>query len=110
MRSRSSESTTTTQDLSRCASWWPSADKAQGFWIKPSIHAEQRRETMNQSVQDAMLSETDLFQVRSLIEERSGMVFDLSRARFFTNRVREYLEQKGMARAAELMRRIKASN
>ena len=65
---------------------------------------------MNQSVQDSMLSETDLFQVRSLIEERSGMVFDHSRARFFTNRVREYLEVKGLARASELMRRIKASN
>jgi chemotaxis protein methyltransferase CheR len=56
------------------------------------------------------MSETELFQIRSIIEERSGVLFDQSRARFFTNRLREYMEQKGLAGSSELVRRIKASN
>ena len=59
---------------------------------------------------EVTMSETELFQIRSMIEERSGVVFDQSRTRFFTNRLREYMEQKGFARSSELVRRIKSSN
>ena len=56
------------------------------------------------------MSETELFQIRRLIEERSGVVFDQSRARFFTNRLREFMEHKSVAHSSDLLRRVEKSN
>ena len=64
---------------------------------------------MDQSLETTMM-QTELCQIRSLIEERSGMVFDQSRLRFFTNRIREYMQHKGLAHSAEVMRKITSSN
>jgi len=44
-----------------------------------------------------------------LIEERSAILFDASRERFFAPRVNQYLRESGQS-AAELLRRIRASN
>src|ERR1051326_4609522 len=64
---------------------------------------------MHEHIQTAM-SESELFQIRRLIEERSGVVFDQSRARFFTNRLREFMEHKRLTRSAELLRSVERSN
>src|SRR5260221_8512140 len=55
----------------------------------------------------ATASELDEF--RTLIEERSAILFDASRERFFAPRVNQYLRESGQS-AAELLRRIRASN
>jgi chemotaxis protein methyltransferase CheR len=64
---------------------------------------------MDQSLETNMM-QSELCQIRSLIEERSGMVFDQSRLRFFTNRIREYMQHKGLSHSADVMRKIKSSN
>ena len=64
---------------------------------------------MDQSLETSML-QSELCQIRSLIEERSGMVFDQSRLRFFTNRIREYMQHKGLSHSADVMRKIRSSN
>ena len=64
---------------------------------------------MDQSLETTMM-QAELSQIRSLIEERSGMVFDHSRLRFFTNRIREFMQSKGLAHSAELFRKVTSSN
>ena len=56
------------------------------------------------------LSDHELAEIAALIEKRSGILFDQSRERFFSTRVREHLHAKKMARGADLVRVIKASN
>lgn len=56
------------------------------------------------------LSDHELSEIAALIEKRSGILFDESRERFFSTRVREHLYAKRMARGADLIRVIKASN
>jgi chemotaxis protein methyltransferase CheR len=56
----------------------------------------------------ATASELDEF--RTLIEERSAILFDASRERFFAPRVNQYLRESGEQDAAGLLRRIRASN
>lgn len=56
------------------------------------------------------LTEHELAEIAALIEKRSGILFDQSRERFFSTRVREHLYNKRMARGADLIRSIKASN
>ncbi len=56
------------------------------------------------------LTEHELAEIATLIEKRSGILFDQSRERFFSTRVREHLYSKRMARGADLIRSIKASN
>src|ERR1700687_5752649 len=56
----------------------------------------------------ATASELDEF--RTLIEERSAILFDASRERFFSPRVNQYLREIGEHDAAGLLRRIRASN
>ena len=56
----------------------------------------------------ATASELDEF--RTLIEERSAILFDASRERFFAPRVNQYLRESGDQDAAGLLRRIRASN
>ena len=63
------------------------------------------RQTMSVTVTDHELSE-----MRGLIEQRSGILFDESRQRFFPPRVREHLEAKRLANGSELLRLIRGSN
>ena len=56
------------------------------------------------------VSEHELREIRGLIERRSGMLFDQSRERFFSSRVREHVEAKKLAHGTDLLRLIKNSN
>ena len=56
------------------------------------------------------VSDHDLSEMRLFIERRSGILFDESRTRFLSTRVREHLEQKGLARGTDLLRLIRNSN
>src|ERR1700686_3724106 len=57
---------------------------------------------------EATASELDEF--RTLIEERSAILFDASRERFFAPRVNQYLQEVGEQDATGLLRRIRGSN
>jgi chemotaxis protein methyltransferase CheR len=63
------------------------------------------RQTLSATVTDHELSE-----MRALIEQRSGILFDESRQRFFPPRVREHLDARRLANGSELLRLIRASN
>jgi len=52
----------------------------------------------------------ELSEIRNLIEERSGILFDDSRERFFSQRVREHMEAKRLAHGADLLRVMRSSN
>lgn len=56
------------------------------------------------------VSEHELGEIRGLIEQRSGMLFDQSRERFFSSRVREHMEARKLAHGTDLLRLIKSSN
>lgn len=56
------------------------------------------------------VSEREMAELRTLIEERSGVHLDDSRERFLTARVREHMEEQRLAHGTELLRRIQASN
>jgi chemotaxis protein methyltransferase CheR len=58
----------------------------------------------------APVSASELDELRTLIEERSAILFDASRERFFAPRVTEYLRESGEPNAAALLRRIRGSN
>lgn len=58
----------------------------------------------------ASVTEHDLAEMRLFIERRSGILFDESRTRFLSTRVREFLEQKKLLRGADLLRSIRNSN
>jgi len=58
----------------------------------------------------AKLAEIELDEIRTLIEQRSAIYFDASRERFFSTRVREYLDEKSLPGGAELIRRIRHSS
>jgi len=57
-----------------------------------------------------IVSEHELSEIRGLIETRSGILFDASRERFFSSRVREHLQDKKLAHGTDLLRLIKNSN
>src|SRR5258708_6398715 len=57
-----------------------------------------------------IVSEHELSEIRGLIEKRSGILFDSSRERFFSTRVREHLEARKLAHGTDLLRLIKNSN
>jgi chemotaxis protein methyltransferase CheR len=59
---------------------------------------------------NASLSETELNEIRALIEQRSAILFDASRERFFSTRLREYLEEKNLAGGEELLRVVRGSS
>ncbi len=52
----------------------------------------------------------ELSEIRSFIEQRSGIVFDETRARFFDARLRQHMEHKGLGHGTELIRLMKNSN
>lgn len=56
------------------------------------------------------LTEHELGELRALIETRSGILFDQSRDRFFSTRVREWMEARGLAHGAEVLRLVRSSN
>ncbi|HXQ25654.1 MAG TPA: protein-glutamate O-methyltransferase CheR [Candidatus Acidoferrales bacterium] len=56
------------------------------------------------------LTESELDQIRTLIENRSAILFDSSRERFFSTRVREHLEEKGLASGSDLLGRVRGSS
>jgi len=56
------------------------------------------------------LTEHELSEIASLIEKRSGILFDQSRERFFSTRVKDHLFAKKMRRGADLIRTLKSSN
>ena len=57
----------------------------------------------------AKIEESDLDGIRALIERRSAILFDASRERFFSTRVREYLEEQGAASGADFLDQVKRS-
>src|SRR3954466_11689988 len=59
---------------------------------------------------EASLSDHELSEMRSLLEQRSGILFDTSRERFFSGRVREHMLEKKLAHGAELLRLVRGSN
>ncbi len=56
------------------------------------------------------ISEHELDEIRALIEQRSGILFDRSRQRFFSARVREHAAARSMAHGSELLRTVRVSN
>jgi chemotaxis protein methyltransferase CheR len=58
----------------------------------------------------APVTASELDELRTLIEERSAILFDASRERFFAPRVTEYLRESGEPNLAALLRRIRGSN
>jgi chemotaxis protein methyltransferase CheR len=56
------------------------------------------------------VSEHELSEIRGLVEKRSGILFDQSRERFFSTRVREHVEARKLAHGTDLLRLIKNSN
>jgi len=58
----------------------------------------------------ARLTESELGEIRALIEHRSAILFDSSRERFFSTRVREHLEEKDLASGSDLLRHVRGSS
>lgn len=56
------------------------------------------------------VSEHELSEIRGLIETRSGILFDDSRERFFSSRVREHVAARKLAHGTDLLRLILNSN
>ena len=61
-------------------------------------------------VTNATLTEAELDDIRVLIEQRSAILFDSSRERFFSTRVREHLDEKGWSSGSELLRHVRGSS
>lgn len=61
-------------------------------------------------VTTAHLAESELAEIRTLIEQRSAILFDSSRERFFSTRIREYVDEKGLANGAGLLRLVRGSS
>jgi chemotaxis protein methyltransferase CheR len=57
-----------------------------------------------------VLSESHLDEIRTLIEQRSAILLDASRERFFSTRVREFLEEKTLPDGSELLRAVRGSS
>src|SRR5213075_751536 len=56
------------------------------------------------------VTEHELSEIKALIEKRSGILFDSSRERFFSLRVREHMQVKKVAHGTDLIRLMKNSN
>jgi chemotaxis protein methyltransferase CheR len=59
---------------------------------------------------NANVTDHELSEIRMLIEQRSGILFDASRERFLSTRVREHMEHRRLNYGAELLRVIRGSN
>lgn len=58
----------------------------------------------------ASITDYELDEIRTLIERRSGILFDASRERFFSTRIREHMATKHLAHGTDLLRKLHASN
>jgi chemotaxis protein methyltransferase CheR len=58
----------------------------------------------------ATLTATELGEIRALIEQRSAILLDSSRERFFSGRVSEFLREKNISSGTELLQRVRSSN
>jgi len=56
------------------------------------------------------VTNSELDELRTLIEERSAILFDASRERFFAPRVSDYLRESGEPNVGALLKRIRSSN
>src|SRR5512146_256148 len=56
------------------------------------------------------VSEHEVSEIRGLIETRSGILFDDSRQRFFSTRVREHVAARKLSHGTDLIRLITSSN
>ena len=56
------------------------------------------------------LTEHELSEIAAFIEKRSGVLFDQSRERFFSTRVKDHLFAKKLRHGADLIRALKSSN
>src|ERR1700721_4691175 len=56
------------------------------------------------------LSESELDEIRPLIEQPSPILFDASRERFFSTRLLDFIEEKHLASGTDLLRHIKSSS
>ena len=65
---------------------------------------------MKQHLTTAQLTETELGEIRTLIEQRSAILFDSSRERFFSTRIREHLEERNLSSGTELLRLVRGSS
>jgi len=65
---------------------------------------------MTERLNNPIVTEHELGEIRALIEERSGIHFDESRERFLSTRVREHMELRQLSYGAELLRSVRASN
>jgi len=61
-------------------------------------------------VSTARIVESELAEIRTLIERRSAILFDSSRERFFSTRIREYVDEKGLAGGTDLLRLVRGSS
>src|SRR5438105_6388876 len=65
---------------------------------------------MSEKIMTAKLTEHELSEIRALIEQRSGILFDDSRERFFSQRIREHMAAKRLFHGADLLRLMRSSN
>ncbi len=65
-----------------------------------------REHALSQSEVDPAISDHELSELRLLIEQRTGIVFDESRSTFFLNRVREHMQARRVGSGAELLRLV----
>jgi chemotaxis protein methyltransferase CheR len=56
------------------------------------------------------VSDHELQEIRALIEQRSGILFDETRERFFRPRVLSHIEEKSLGNGSELLRALRSSN
>jgi chemotaxis protein methyltransferase CheR len=61
-------------------------------------------------VSTARIVESELAEIRTLIEHRSAILFDSSRERFFSARIREYVDEKGLPGGTDLLRLVRGSS
>lgn len=62
------------------------------------------------SVTTARLSESERDEIRTLIEQRSAILFDASRERFFSIRLLEFIQEKQLLSGTDLLQHIKGSS
>ncbi len=65
---------------------------------------------MLENTPNPVVTEHELNEIRALIEQRSGILFDASRERFFSTRIREHMHHRRLGFGAELVRMIRGSN
>src|SRR5213078_560254 len=65
---------------------------------------------IDKTIAGPTVTEHELSEIKALIEKRSGILFDSSRERFFSLRVREHMDAKKVAHGTDLIRMMKGSN